>query len=178
MPSVSLLNLTVNYTLAIDLSSSFSTLAADNQVSVQVIHKGDCPNMNMPRFWVDEKRNRVYTYGGEYSYLNPWLSPASIPLEELWTFEPSGDAGTWVNIDQSLNSVWNSLTRPTEGGATFGSIGGFNLGGYHTSRSSQKTDIGGSIPSPGLQFYNFTDLTWTNNSALGYSDDGTSSSPP
>jgi hypothetical protein len=175
MSSVSLLNLTVNYTLAIDLSSSFSTLAADNQVLVQVIHKGDCPNMNYPRFWVDEKRNRVYTYGGIYSYSNPWPSPASTPLEELWTFEPSGDTGTWVNIDQSFNMVWNSLTRPSEGAATFGSIGGFNLGGYHTSRSSQKTNIGGTIPSPGLQFYNFTDLSWTNNSALGYSDDGTSS---
>jgi hypothetical protein len=175
MSSVLLLNVTVNYTLAIDLSSSFSTLAADNQVLVQVIHKGDCPNMNVPRFWVDEKRNRVYTYGGEYSYLNPWVGPASIPLEELWTFEPSGDSGTWVNIDQSFSIVWNSLTRPSEGAATFGSIGGFNLGGYHNSRSSQKTNIGGTIPSPGLQFYNFTDLSWTNNSALGYSDDGTSS---
>ena len=69
--------------------------------------------------------------------------------------------------------MWNSLTWPAHGAGTYGEIGGFNLGGASSSCTSQKTNIDGYIPDPGLQFFNFTDQPWTNNSALGYSGDGT-----
>lgn len=162
----------VNYTLAIDLSSSFSTSSKNNSVQIQEINKGSCPNFNYIRFWVDLAANTVYAFGGEFSYLNPWVGSTTVPLESLWSITPSSDGGTWQSLDQS-SSVFGSITRPTQGSAASGDIGGFNLGGYTSNHGSQKSDIRGLIPIPGLQFYNFTSQEWFNNSATTYTPDGT-----
>ena len=54
-------------------------------------------------------------------------------------------------------------------------VGGFGLGGYESGYSSQKTyGLTGLVPTPGLQFYNYTAKTWYNISAEGYTLDGTS----
>ncbi|KAF6236380.1 hypothetical protein HO173_005471 [Letharia columbiana] len=162
----------VNSTLALDLSSSFSTSSKNNGVQIQDINKGSCPNFNYIRFWTNVAANTVYAYGGEFSYLNPWVGSTTVPLESLWSFTPSSDGGTWQALDQS-SSVFSSITRPTQGSVASGDIGGFNLGGYAGNRGSQKTNIDSFIPIPGLQFYNFTSQEWSNNSATAYSPDGT-----
>lgn len=162
----------MNSTLAIDLSSSFSTLSKNSGVQIQNIHKGSCPNFNGIRFWTDEAADIVYAYGGEFSWLNPWVGSTTVPLESLWSFTASSDGGTWQSLDQS-SSVFDSIVRPTQGSVASGDIGGFNLGGYASRDASQKTDIAGYIPVPGLQFYNFTSQEWSNDSATGCTPDGT-----
>ena len=163
----------VNSTLMIDLSSSFSTSSKNNGVQIQSINKGSCPNLNFIRFWTDLAANTAYAYGGEFSSLNPWVGSTTVPLESFWSFTPSSDGGTWQSLDQS-SSVFGSITRPTQGSAASGDIGGFNLGGYAERLTSQKTStIDGIIPIPGLQFYNFTSKEWSNYSATGYTSDGT-----
>ncbi|OCL12594.1 hypothetical protein AOQ84DRAFT_372941 [Glonium stellatum] len=166
-----------NGTLAIDLSVSFHTLrntSATDEIKTIVIDKGGCPNFNVPQFWVEKTVHTAYAYGGEYSYSNPWVGGATVPLEAFWAFTPStSGGGTWTQLTESSDTVWNSLTRPAYGLSAYGDIGGFNLGGLSDSRTSQKSNIQGYIPVPGLQFSNFTSKAWSNSSALGYSADGT-----
>ena len=164
--------------MAIDLSASFSTSSKNNGIQLQNIDKGLCPNFNYIRFWTDLAANTVYAYGGELSWLTPWVGSTTTPLESLWSFTPSSDGGTWQSLDQS-SSVFDSLTRPGFGGSVAsGDVGGFNLGGCSSMLSSQKIgqleDIHHHIPAPGLQFYNFTSGEWFNNSATGYTLDGIS----
>lgn len=159
----------MNTTLAIDLSSSFSTSSKDNGVQIQSINKESCPSFNYIRFWTDTAANTAYAYGGEYSYSYP---EDTVPFEALWSFTPSADGGAWQNVQQS-SPVFGSITRPTEGSATSGAIGGFNLGGYAGKYASRKTDIPGFIPIPGLQFYNFTSQEWSNFTATRYAPEGT-----
>ena len=52
-------------------------------------------------------------------------------------------------------------------------MGGFNLSGFADRWTSQKTNIAGLIPVPGLQFYNFTSKILFNYSATGFTPDGT-----
>ena len=162
----------MNSTLAIDLSSSFSTLSKNNGVQIQNIDKGPCPNFDFIRFWTDLAANTVYAYGGEFSWLNPWIGSTTVPLESLWSFTPSSNGGVWQSLDQS-SSVFNSITRPGYGSVASGDIGGFNLGGSADIHISQKTPIYQAIPIPGLQFYNFTSKEWINNSATGNTPLGT-----
>ena len=162
----------MNSTLAIDLSSSFSTSSKNNGVHIQSINKGLCPNFNNIRFWNDVAANTVYAYGGEFSPLNPWVGGTTVPLESFWSFTPNSDGGAWQSLDQS-SPVFDSITRPSQGSVASGDIGGFNLGGYAGAWSSQKTNIAGFIPVPGLQFYNFTSQEWSNNSATAYTLYGT-----
>ena len=162
----------MNSTLAIDLSSSFSTSLKNNGVHIQKIDKGICPNFNSIRFWTDVAANTVYAYGGQFSRLNPWVGSTTVPLESFWAFTPNSDGGTWQSIDQS-SPVFNNITRPSDGSVAYGDIGGFNLGGHAYSYSSQKIEGDGDIPVPGLQFYNFTSQQWFNNSATAYTPDGT-----
>ena len=175
----------VDSTLAIDLSSSFSTLTGNNTVQtqnrvqtqnniqIQNIDKGLCPNFNFIRFWTDIAANTVYAYGGEFSLLNPWVGNNTVPPESFWSFTPSSDGGIWQSLNQS-SPVFNNITRPGQGSVASGDIGGFNLGGYAGANESQKTLITGTIPIPGLQFYNFTSQEWSNNSATAYASHGTS----
>ena len=162
----------MNSTLAINLSSSFSTSSQNNGVQIQQIDKGSCPNFDNIRFWTDVAANTVYAYGGTFSPLNPWVGSTTIPLESFWSFTPSADGGIWQSLDQS-SPVFDSITRPWQGSVASGAIGGFNLGGMANGYTSQKTDIGGTIPIPGLQFYNFTSKEWFNNSATAYTPYGT-----
>lgn len=162
-----------NGALAVDLSAVFSTDGTSRQPPFSLIDKGDCPNFNLPAFWVDTNNGTAFMYGGEYSYLNPWIGPTTVPPEAWWAFTLEG-GGTWTNIDQSFDDTFPTLTRPSYGGYTYGEgLGGFYLGGKHGSRGSQKTNIGGYTSSPGMQFFNFTDQSWTNSSTSKLYDTGT-----
>lgn len=165
----------MNQTLVFDLTTSFSTdITTGNQLNPKVIEKGACPNFNNVKFWYDNSHKNAYAYGGEVSYLQ---NGGTIPSEALWKFVPlsAGEGGSWQSVDISGDDEWRMITRPSGGSATFGPSGGFNLGGYANSRTSPKTStLPNSIPIPGLQFVNFTSGAVTNNSALGFSHDGTS----
>lgn len=163
----------MNFTLAIDLGSSFSTLSKSNGVQIQQIDKGPCPNFDNIRFWTDVAANTVYAYGGTFSTLNAWVGSTTIPLESFWSFTPSSaGGGSWQSLDQS-SPVFDGITRPCQGSVASGAIGGFSLGGYADRNTSQKIDVAGWIPVPGLQFYNFTSKEWFNRSATGYTPYGT-----
>ena len=100
--------------------------------------------------------------------------PAFFPPKTLWAFVANSSHGTWQDFNQPSDSVFNNWTRPTFGSATSGAIGGFGLGGYEFSNSGQETaNLTSPVPSPGLQFYNFTTQSWYNNSGEGFTPNGT-----
>ena len=116
----------------------------------------------------------MYAYGGWASSLNTF-DPGPVPLETLWGFLANGTYDTWQDFNQSADPVFGNLTRPTFGSGTSGVIGGFGVGGYEFASGSRKTETFTSlVPSPGLQFYNFTAKSWYSNSGEGYNADGTS----
>lgn len=169
-------NNSVENTLAIDLSTSFSTITKNSSMKLLEISKEQYPNLNSPLFWNDEIRQNVYAYGGWLSSLNndPYGSN-NVPPETLWAFVTNGTYGTWQNFNQSSDPVFRNLTRPTFGSAASGAVGGFGVGGYESFQSSPRTEnLASLVPSPGLQFYNYTAQSWYNNSGEGYSPDGTS----
>ena len=170
------MRMSVKNTLAIDLSTSFSTATKNSSIGILEISKGQCPNLNSILFWNDENRQTVYAYGGWFSsFNNDAFDASALPSETLWAFVANNSYGTWQDFNQSSNPVFNSLTRPTFGSATSGAIGGFGLGGYEFSQSSLKTqNLTSLVPSPGLQFYNSTAQSWYNNSGEGYTPEGTS----
>ena len=125
-------------------------------------------------FWNDESEQIVYSHGGWISGLNVSTSPYP-SVTTFWAFVANNTYGTWQDFNQSFDSVFDSLTRPSFGSATSGAIGGFGLGGYETSNSGLETvHLTSPVPSPGLQFYNFTAKSWYNNSGEGYTTFGTS----
>ena len=164
----------VDQTLVIDLSNSFSTSSnTDSAVSTAVIDKGDCPSLNNVKFWNDESQGVVYAYGGELSDAAP--EGSSVPSDSFWKFTPlsSGLGGSWSQVSVT-DPNFSALTRPTGGSATWGSVGGFYMGGYSDSKTDQKTTgLTGFVPTPGIQFYNYSSGTWTNSSSAGYLQPGT-----
>lgn len=165
---------TVERTLAIDLSISFSTTTKNNSIEILEISKGQCPNLNSWLFWNDESRQTVYTYGGWISTIRSSDSPLP-SVTSFWAFVANDTYGIWQDFNQSSDSVFNSLTRPSFGSAASGAIGGFGLGGYESGNSGlENVHLTSPVPSPGLQFYNFTTKSWYNNSGEGYTTNGTS----
>ena len=163
----------VERTLAIDLSTSFSTTAKNSSIEILEISKGQCPNLNSLLFWNDESGQTVYTHGGWTSDFNS-LAPSD-PSMTFWAFVANNTYGIWQDFNQSSDSVFNSLTRPSFGSAASGAIGGFGIGGYESSNSGLETvHVTSPVPSPGLQFYNFTAKSWYNNSGEGFTPNGTS----
>jgi Kelch motif len=161
----------VNQTLSLDFSKSWDNNTFPN---VRTIPKSSCPSLNEIILWPDPTNNSFYAYGGELSYLVPFASSSTVPLESFWIFKADGNGGgSWSQLDMSDNPTWISLTRTAGGLWAASRNAGFNLGGYAGSRTSQRTGIDGFIPIPGLQTYNYTTGGWTNNSALGYSTFGT-----
>jgi hypothetical protein len=147
-----------------------------NTITPAVINKGNCPNFNQIRFWYDQNETGVYAYGGEFSQLNTWVGPGTVPLNNLWKFVPlnPGPGGSWQEVDTSADGGWQRLIRPSGGAVASAKDVGYNLGGYYDSWTSQSTsDLGGGfLPAPGMQICNFTTNKCSNNSALGYSSNG------
>ncbi|KAH0563239.1 hypothetical protein GP486_002194 [Trichoglossum hirsutum] len=162
----------VNKTLSIDLSTSWSN---STPPAVRVIDKdSSCPSLNLVTLWANPASNTFYAYGGELSYLVPYIDGSTIPQESFWAFTVDGNGGGgWHQLDVSSDPTWSTLTRTGGGLGAAGPNAGYNLGGYADSRTSQKTNIDGFVPIPGIQSYNYTSGAWSNNSALGYSKFGT-----
>lgn len=117
----------------------------------------------------------MYAYGGWFSSLSDPSYQGPLPPETLWAFVPNSTYGTWQDFNQSTDPVFDNITRPSFGSATSGAIGGFGLVGYEFDQGSPKTEsLTSPVPSPGLQFYNFTARSWYNNSGDGYTPYGTS----
>ena len=156
-----------NNTLAIDLSESWS----NTTVVLNPIEK-IAPVLNSEVLWQDVTNNSFYAYDGGVSWAVS--VPASAPDNSLWEFIPSGSSGTWSQVpllQQSTN--FTSLVR-TVGGASTSEHGlGFVLGGLQNGPTAGSVFLGAG-PVPGLLIYNSSSQVWSNVSAFGYSNDGTS----
>ena len=161
----------------ISLDASFDTSGGADGVPLALINKGDCPSLNGVRFWYDQNRTRTYAYGGEWSQLHPWLGPATVPPNDLWSYLPldPGPGGSWQKIDTTSNGGWQHMSRVAGGGVAAGDGVGYGLGGYTSSWTDRSnSDLGGIYkPASGLKIWNITSNTCSTNSALGYGDNGT-----
>lgn len=164
------------YTLSIDLSTSFSTLASNNTVFPRSIDKKEVPSFISTHMLLDN--DTVYAYGGELSWDSFNADNSKVPEYNLFAFTANEDGGIWENRTNNNDSVWKSLIRTDGSSTTYReNIGAWSLGGRANRRTDPRTytsDNSTVFALPGLQFFNYTDLSWKNYSSASFGLDGTS----
>ena len=146
-----------NQTLAIDLSQSW----APSSVAVQSFSKDGPPVLNFGTLWAGSDDKSFYAFGGDPSRFKAY---PPIPPPSFWQFSN----GTWQSVIEG-NNAFPSITRPVCGLAASGNGVGYMLGGFDSLDPLEQ----GYLPLPGIVSYNATSGVWKNESALGFSYDGT-----
>ena len=153
----------VNGTLSLHIGSSWSD---PRNVSFQAFPKPKSAIYCFGSLWYDEKKNEVFSFGGEESYLDGDNPPA--PFADLSTYKllPTSDGyGTWTQnaSDTTVPFTQPGITRPFGGASAQSNTTAFYLGGYASSRSSDKTKfLTTFVPTPGLITYDFATGAWAN----------------
>jgi hypothetical protein len=148
---------TVNETLSIDLSSSWTT----SSVAVYSFSKSSgIQNVRDGALWWDSKTSSVISFGGE-----PYTG---IPLY-IWALTPDGNgSGTWSEMYGPGGPLWQHYVRPEYGLVAASSTTGYFMGGMVTFWPQ---DMYYAIE--GLVEFSFGNSTWSNSSTVGqYSGSG------
>ncbi|KAI9752869.1 MAG: holocytochrome c synthase [Chaenotheca gracillima] len=158
-------------TQALPLASSWNNATVEFKITQKP--QGVASTINFPVLWADQRRNLIYSFGGEASFIPP-ISGHPRPLT-LWTFSPDGKgSGTWS--ENTTSPYGDGLTRPAGGLSAGSPDAAWYLGGWSsvgTSPESHNLPIGTLIPVPGLTKFDFTTNEWSNQTATGYSPSGT-----
>jgi hypothetical protein len=155
-----LTKLPVNETLSIPLNISWT----NSSVQLRSIRKS-APALTMESFL--STGDQLYQWGGQGPYA---VLPNSL---DLWRLNPDGrGGGSWVIEEPSNKDTFLQLKRTSA--ASHAVCGGavFHLGGMH----GRITDVNarGTSLAPGMLRFDLDTRTWTNESAKGYNDFGTS----
>ena len=151
--------LPVNATLSLNIGSSWNDPRA---LSFQAFPKTESAIYKYGTLWYDEKKNEVFTFGGEQSDVD---DDHNMDLATDKLIPTSDGYGTW-----SINSTERSppfsdlgLTRPVGGATAQSETTGFWLGGLSSNRTSEKTkDLKNYAPTPNLVTYEFATGAWAN----------------
>lgn len=132
--------------------------------------------MNFGSLWTSEDAGRLYSFGGETSWL-PNGQNQTYPLS-IWSFSPDGQGGgSWSEAVGGNTTAWpDGITRPMGGLATSSPTAGYILGGYSTHRTDPLTSNQQPLkfkPLSGLLSFNFSSGEVTSSSATEYSPYGT-----
>ena len=158
----------VNATLSINLATGWTD---PRSVQFQAIPKPESAIYNFGALWHDRKRNEVFSFGGEESYLDRGSGNASYaPFVDRSTYKflPTTDGrGTWTLNSSHADPPFSEpgLTRPFGGVSAQSDTSAFWLGGYASNHSSDVYRDAGVldfIPTPGLITYEFATGAWTN----------------
>ncbi|KAI9871906.1 MAG: hypothetical protein M1830_002315 [Pleopsidium flavum] len=119
--------------------------------------------------------NSIVQFGGEK--VDVHLIPSPDPPLSVWSMTPRGNGnGTWNEIINSSDPLWNNLTRPNGGLHSQNSdLQSYYLGGFvsnWTSPAFENTSNAAPIPISGLVSYDPAKKSWKNTSSAGYSEYG------
>lgn len=119
------------------------------------------PNANCFALWADAATKVIYAWGGA----GPYGDTTGASNVHLWAFTPDNQgAGSWAVSIPNNPSVFTTLIRASEGGATSCNGMGYFLGGV--AEHDTDTRVSGTIYSPpGLLTYDMSSATWENVSA-------------
>jgi hypothetical protein len=166
-----ILNSAVNFTLSIDLSTSWTT--SDVAPIVTLHQNGNNMLTRDASMFYDPISNMVYWYGG-YPYMTGFQP-------SVWGFTTNNGKVSWGKIyDIGISQPTSGSTFP---GFTFttGSLwtstptAYYGLGGYLIGRADPAITGLGTTAVSGLVEYNFQEGLWTNSSdtgASGYREQG------
>jgi len=119
------------------------------------------PNANCFALWADAATKVIYAWGGA----GPYGDTTGASNVHLWAFTPDNQgAGSWAVSIPNNPSVFTTLIRASEGGATSCNGMAYFLGGV--AEHDTDTRVSGTIYSPpGLLTYDMSSATWENVSA-------------
>ena len=165
LPNGSPLPLPNNDTLALDLTKSWDNA---NKTEFKNIDKGSTPVLNLEALWAAEDGKSFYAFGGIQSAILTVDMPTN-PERTLSQFTPDGrGGGEWSPVATAAGSIFSFLTRSAGGLWASGSGKGFLLGGFSASNNVR---TGRALP--GLLSYDMASNQWRNDTATGFSDQGT-----
>jgi hypothetical protein len=143
--------ITVNYTLSINLSQSWTIGTADISINPK---PAGMTQVRRPYMWYEPAENIVYERGG-WAYSSGSYS--------LWSFQPDGKGGAnWQPA--ASNSIVEQYT------STFGSAFTASDANFYSLGGVISTSIG--TPVQGLLTYDFATGVWNNASSGGASPSG------
>jgi hypothetical protein len=160
-------NLTVSFTVTIDLNSSWTT---SDVVATAYPHPdsiGDAMLTRTPAMWFDTVKNSVYRFSG-YPYSNPPVAVFAFRVNDHgsvnWTEEYTG------GIDQpSSMSTFSGFTNPGVPISVYTPTAFYALGGtMGGSTDPGVKGLGAVLPLTGLVEYNFDEVQWSNASSTAY----------
>ncbi|MDI1485750.1 MAG: hypothetical protein OHK93_003939 [Ramalina farinacea] len=158
----------INATLSFNLATGWTD---PRSIQLQAIPKPESAIYNYGALWHDSKRNEVFSFGGEESYLDSGTYNASYaPFVDRSTYKflPTTDGrGTWTLNSSHSDPPFSEpgLTRSFGGVSAQSDTSAFWLGGYASNHSSDVYRDAGVldfIPTPGLITYDFATGAWTN----------------
>ncbi|KAL6721484.1 hypothetical protein ACLMJK_000588 [Lecanora helva] len=131
------------------------------------------PALASQTLWVDPSETFLYAYGGGISHFYPQSSTLAYPfnntppINQILKLVPSGDSGTWSQLDSPSTSNFSTLVRSRAAITASGGELGFALGGV-MSASTTSSIPSSWVPVPGLVMYNMTSQEWYNISDIDY----------
>lgn len=158
----------VNGTLSLNLATGWTD---PRSIQFLAFPKPESAIYNYGTLWHDRKRNEIFSFGGEESYLDSGSSNASYaPFVDRSTYKflPTNDGrGTWTLNSSHSDPPFSEpgLTRSFGGVSAQSDTSAFWLGGYASNHSSdvyRDAGILDFIPTPGLVTYEFAAGAWTN----------------
>ena len=158
----------INATLSFNLATGWTD---PRSIQFQAIPKPESAIYNYGALWHDRKRNEVFSFGGEESYLDSGTYNASYaPFVDRSTYKflPTTDGrGTWTLNSSHSDPPFSEpgLTRSFGGVSAQSDTSAFWLGGYASNHSSdvyRDAGVMDFIPTPGLITYDFATGAWTN----------------
>ena len=154
----------VNCTVVLPLSQSWNS----SEVRMSIIQKPPQPVYNFQSLWYDGGSNRIFTFGGEQS----WLDPKS-PVElSTWRLALDGNGeGVWrKNATFQEPPFSQGIMRPVGGASVTDGKTAIYADGYSSSKSSPMTQgLRDFIPTPGIVTYDFNSGVWSNTTNTGNS---------
>ena len=158
----------INATLSFNLATGWTD---PRSIQLQAIPKPESAIYNYGALWHDRKRNEVFSFGGEESYLDSGTYNASYaPFVDRSTYKflpTTNGRGTWTLNSSHSDPPFSEpgLTRSLGGVSAQSDTSAFWLGGYASNHSSDVYRDAGVldfIPTPGLITYDFATGAWTN----------------
>jgi hypothetical protein len=164
-----LLILVVDFTLSIDLSTSWST---SNVTASPTPHNSAIPLNDMetrtPTMWYDAVSKSVRRFGGwPYNAPNP-VAEYSFPVNNgivSWTLDYTGGIGNSSTLPSFGGKTCPGYSLYASSPTTYYSLGGMMTGGTDPALAGLETN---AVPLTGLLTYNNQEISWGNASSTAY----------
>lgn len=151
--------------LAIDLLQDW----INSTVTIRsIIKPSGVPTFSSGSLWYHESEGLLYSgFSGQPSN---FASNPSLPAQSIWTFKPDGTgSGVWSKAIDANAPTLKSVSQPVGALMAYGPESAWALGGCAATGDPYSR----GRPQPGMVNFNFGSKTFTNESAIGYTSNGT-----